>query len=113
MLKLNRDHLAGSDGWLVAAATRLQIFFKLFQRLVDALAVGVSDTSIAPDKRGSGNGFGRADGRVPSGAMLARGDGNCAADSQHKIQLLKVISDLVGVAVLVSFCPRIRDRFRW
>jgi len=36
-------------GW--AAATRLQIFFKLFQRLVDALAVGVSDTAIAPDKR--------------------------------------------------------------
>jgi hypothetical protein len=26
----------------------LQIFFKLFQRLVDALAVGVSDTAIAP-----------------------------------------------------------------
>lgn len=33
-------------GW--AAATRLQIFFKLFQRLVDALAVGLSDTAIAP-----------------------------------------------------------------
>jgi len=32
-----------------AAATRLQIFFKLFQHLVDALAVGVSDTAIAPD----------------------------------------------------------------
>jgi hypothetical protein len=37
-------------GW--AATTRLQIFFKLFQRLVDALAVGVCDTVIAPDKRG-------------------------------------------------------------
>jgi hypothetical protein len=37
-------------GW--AAASRLgQIFFKLFQRLVDALAVGVSDTAIAADKR--------------------------------------------------------------
>jgi hypothetical protein len=35
--------------------------------------------------------------------MLVSGDGNCAADSQHKIQLLKVISELVGVAVLVSF----------
>ena len=28
-----------------------QIFFKLFQRLVDALAVGLSDTAIALDKR--------------------------------------------------------------
>ncbi len=74
MLELGSDHLARDDGWLVAAATRLQIFFKLFQRLVNALAVGVSDTAIAADKRGSGHGFGGADGRVPSGAMLAGGD---------------------------------------
>jgi hypothetical protein len=52
VLELSGYHLAGGDGWLVAAAPRLQIFFKLFHRLVDALAVGVSDTAIAADKRG-------------------------------------------------------------
>ena len=53
MLELSGYHLARSDGWLVAAATRLQIFFKLFQRRIDALTVGfVSDALILPDKQG-------------------------------------------------------------
>jgi hypothetical protein len=52
VLKLDRYHLARGDGWLVAAATRLQIFFKLFHGFIDALAVGFSDTPVVSHKRG-------------------------------------------------------------
>ena len=40
----NRDAMVGRRHALAD-------IFKLFQRLVDAVAVGVSDTAIAPDKR--------------------------------------------------------------
>ena len=66
---------AGGDGWIVAAASRLQIFFNRLHAYIHALAVGLSDTLVLSDSRRYGNGF--------RGAKEPRLLAQCTGKRQH------------------------------
>jgi hypothetical protein len=75
MLELGGNELAGHFRRLIAADSRLGIPFQLVRRDVHSLPMCLAHLVIAADKSGQRYRLGRAEGRIPPGAVFDRRDG--------------------------------------
>src|SRR5207248_11363745 len=74
MFELGGDHLAGSDRWLIAAASGLHVALEYFQSLLYTFSMGDSHAFVIANECGQRNRFRCAERRIPTCSVFTRCD---------------------------------------